>query len=82
MVMVEQDLPAGIKLLLDHPRWHQRVNVLIGSGHKVNDLARAKSVNNTTRITKLLVNMVHLGQEKLMHVLFVQFDTIIVVMLL
>lgn len=47
MVMVEEDLPAGIKILLDHPRWHQRVNVLIGSGHKVNDLARAKLVNNT-----------------------------------
>ena len=42
--MVEQPLADGIKHLLEHPIWSQRVTILRGSPLRASDLARAKSV--------------------------------------
>ena len=42
--MVEQPLADGIKHLLEHPIWSQRVTILRGTPLRASDLNRAKSV--------------------------------------
>jgi potassium channel subfamily T protein 1 len=42
VLLIDEDLPEGIKNLLGHPQWSLKVAMLRGSGLRVHDLARAK----------------------------------------